>query len=154
MLRNSCRVPAIKHIFLERGRQPVSMFIVGGSVFSRHLQWLHNERDGVSNHRRLDCLFDRLFRQRYKTPKLCVIGFCEGNSPVTGELPAQRPSNAENVSIWWRHHDLMIGENRQEQRKWVLVNPPLMHTFIRQITCSSMMQIMACHLFGVKSLHR
>ena len=24
---------------------------------------------------------------------------------VTGEFPAQRTSNAENVSIWWRHHD-------------------------------------------------
>ena len=23
----------------------------------------------------------------------------------TGEFPAQRASNAENVSIWWRHHD-------------------------------------------------
>ena len=27
-----------------------------------------------------------------------------GNSPVTGEFPAQMASNAENVSIWWRHH--------------------------------------------------
>ena len=26
------------------------------------------------------------------------------NSPVTGEFPTQRASNAENVSIWWRHH--------------------------------------------------
>ena len=26
-------------------------------------------------------------------------------SPVTGEFPAQMASNAENVSIWWRHHD-------------------------------------------------
>ena len=25
-------------------------------------------------------------------------------SPVTGEFPAQRANNAENVSIWWRHH--------------------------------------------------
>ena len=23
---------------------------------------------------------------------------------MTGEFPAQRASNAENVSIWWRHH--------------------------------------------------
>ena len=29
---------------------------------------------------------------------------CWGNSPVTGEFPAQSASNAENVSIWWRHH--------------------------------------------------
>ena len=30
------------------------------------------------------------------------------NSPVTGEFPAQRASNAETASIWWRHHDHMI----------------------------------------------
>ena len=32
------------------------------------------------------------------------LGLC-GNSPVTGEFPAQRASIAENVSIWWRHPD-------------------------------------------------
>ena len=32
-----------------------------------------------------------------------VTGFCDGNSPVIGEFPAQKASNAENVSIWWRH---------------------------------------------------
>ena len=31
-----------------------------------------------------------------------------GNSPVTGEFPAQMASNAENVSIWWRHHKCTI----------------------------------------------
>ena len=46
-----------------------------------------------------------LFRHRPKeTSKLRATGLCEGNSPVTGEFPAQRASNAENVSIWWRHH--------------------------------------------------
>ena len=39
-------------------------------------------------------------------PKFRVAGLCEGNSPVTGEFPAQRASNAENVPIWWRHHGL------------------------------------------------
>ena len=29
----------------------------------------------------------------------------EGNPQVTGEFPAQRASNAENVFIWWRHHE-------------------------------------------------
>ena len=33
------------------------------------------------------------------------LALCAGNSPVTGEFPAQRASNAENVSIWWRHDD-------------------------------------------------
>ena len=35
-------------------------------------------------------------------------GLCAGNSPVTGEFPAQIASNAENVSIWWRHHEHLI----------------------------------------------
>ena len=26
------------------------------------------------------------------------------SSPGTGEFPAQKASNAENVSIWWRNH--------------------------------------------------
>ena len=39
------------------------------------------------------------------TSKLSVTGLCEGNSLVTGEFPAQRVSDTENVSIWWRHHD-------------------------------------------------
>ena len=68
------------------------------------LQWRHSERDGVSNHQPQDCLFDRLFRHRSKkTLKLRVTGLCEENSPVTGEFPAQRASNAGNVSNWWRH---------------------------------------------------
>ena len=71
------------------------------------LQWRHNERDGVSNHQTHDCLLNRLFRRRSKkTSKLRVTGLCAGNSPVTGEFPAQRASNAENVSIWWHHHGL------------------------------------------------
>ena len=40
-----------------------------------------------------------------KTPKLRITGLCAGNSPVTGEFPAQMISNAENISICWRHHD-------------------------------------------------
>ena len=46
-------------------------------------------------------------RKSKKTSKLRVTGHCEGNMPVTGEFPAQRASNAENVFIWWRHHVIM-----------------------------------------------
>ena len=35
-----------------------------------------------------DCLFNRLCRCKWKK---------------TGEFPTQRTSNAENISIWWRH---------------------------------------------------
>ena len=67
------------------------------------LQWRHNEHDDVSNHQPYDCL-DRLFRCRWKeTSKLRASALCVGNSPVTGEFPAQRASNAGNVSIWWHH---------------------------------------------------
>ena len=70
----------------------------------RSLQWRHNGRDSVSNHQPHDCLLNRLFRRRStKISKLRVTGLCVGNSPGTGEFPAQRASNAENVSIWWRH---------------------------------------------------
>ena len=69
------------------------------------LQWRSNGRNGLSNHQPPGCLLNRLFRRRSKkTPKLGVTGLCAGNSPVTGEFPAQRANNAENVSIWWRHH--------------------------------------------------
>ena len=50
-------------------------------------------------------LLSRLIRRRSKkTSKIRVNGLCAGNSPQTGEFPAQMASNAENVSIWWRHH--------------------------------------------------
>ena len=67
-------------------------------------------RDGVSNHLRPN----RLFRCRSKkTSKLCVAGICEGNPPVTGGLASQRATNAEKVSIWWRHHGV-----RNNQWNW------------------------------------
>ena len=69
------------------------------------LQWRHNGRDSVSNHQPYHCLLNRLFRGRSKkTSKLRVTGLCVGNSPVTGEFPAQKAGNAENVFIWRRHH--------------------------------------------------
>ena len=36
------------------------------------------------------------------------LAICAGNSPVTGEFPAQMTNNAENVSNWWRHHGLKM----------------------------------------------
>ena len=72
------------------------------SYIDPSLQWRHNGRDGVSNHRPRHCLLNRLFRSK-KTSKLRVTGLCVGNSPVTSEFPAQMASNTENVSIWWCH---------------------------------------------------
>ena len=69
------------------------------------LQWRHNGCDSISSHQPHHCLLNRLFRRRSKkTSKLHVTGLCAGNSPETGEFPAHMASNAEKVSIWWRHH--------------------------------------------------
>ena len=72
------------------------------------LQWRHDERYGVSNLQPHDCLLNHLFRRRSKkTSKLRVTALCEGNSPVTGEFPAQRASDAEKIPFddvieWFR----------------------------------------------------
>ena len=57
----------------------------------RALQWRHNERDGVSNH----------------------CGLCEGNPPVTGGIRTQRAIDAENVSMWWRRHEVIYCPSSQ-----------------------------------------
>ena len=73
------------------------------------LHWRHNDHDGVSNHQPHGCLLNRLFRRRSKkTSKLRVTGLCVGNSPVTGEFPAQMASNAENASIWRRYQGILL----------------------------------------------
>ena len=54
-----------------------------------------------------------------KTSKLRVTGLFEGNSPVTGEFPAQMDSNAENFGdIWWRHHFDNIFQSMISRQMW------------------------------------
>ena len=91
-------------------------------LFCEALRWRHTERDGVSSHQAHDCLLNRLFGHRWqKTSKLRVTDLCEGNSPVTGEFPAQMASNAKNVSIRWLHH----GKRARTQRRMLIsANPP------------------------------
>ena len=70
------------------------------------LRWRHNGHHCVSNHRSLGCLFYTLFKPTSKkTSRPALLVLCEENSPLTGEFSSQRTSNAENVSIWWRHND-------------------------------------------------
>ena len=69
------------------------------------LEWRHNGLDSVSNHQPRDSLFNRLFRRRSKkTSKLRVTMRGIHRGPVNS--PHRWPSNAENVSIWRRHHVL------------------------------------------------
>ena len=106
----------IKHNFISR-KYPFTTFYFlplystcTCELMMSPLQWRHNGRDSVSNHQPHDCLLKRLFRRRSKkTSKLRAAGLCAWKSPETGEFPAQMASNAENVSIWWRHHVAIWG---------------------------------------------
>ena len=62
------------------------------SISPSTLQWCYNERAGVSNHRCLNCLLNRLFRRRSKnTSKPRVTGLCEGSHrwPVNSRSKGQ-----------------------------------------------------------------
>ena len=70
----------------------------------------------------LAIVYSTVYSERSKkTSKLRVTGICAGNSPVPDECPAQMASNAENVSIWWRHH-VMLELKVTHVSKRVLVN--------------------------------
>ena len=98
-------LPACPLLPFNRTNDVVSNLIKQSGPLFCALRWRHNGRDSVSNHQSHHCLLNRLFRRRSKkTSKLRVTGLCVGNSQGTGEFPAEMASNAENVSIWWRHH--------------------------------------------------
>ena len=60
----------------------------------------------TSNHRDTDlCEENPPVTGRYPHKRQVMWERIPFNSPVTGEFPAQKASNAENVSIWWRNHD-------------------------------------------------
>ena len=74
--------------------------IIIGTAFRLALQWSHMSVKASQNHQQLDCFFlNHLFKLtvvKYQNSSLPIL--CEVNMPVTG------PSNAKNVSMWWRHH--------------------------------------------------
>ena len=99
-------------VFVYRWNPSVTNFPHKGRVIRKALQWRHNERNGVSGHQPHKCELNRLFRRRStKTSKLRVTGLCGRNLLVTGEFRTQRASNAENGSIWWRHHCIPVLEH-------------------------------------------
>ena len=61
--------------------------------------------DDLWNYQPCDCLLNSSFKaqikENIKAPRHCLYA---GNSPMTGEFPAQRDSDTENASIRWRHH--------------------------------------------------
>ena len=70
--------------------QSVAMSFCNVAVLfvTKVLQWRHNDRDGVSDHRCLDCLLSRLFRGRSKKTS---------KPRVTGGFHLQMASNAKKM---------------------------------------------------------
>ena len=98
----------MRHIYFFCIVPQISLQLEHGQVLTSYstLRWRHNDHDSVSNHQPHGCLFNRLFGcKSKKTSKLRVTGLLCREFTGTGEFPAQRASYAENVSIWWRHHD-------------------------------------------------
>ena len=111
-------------------------------LFYHYSQWRLSERDGVSNHRRLDCLLARLFRRISKnTAKLRCTGLCDWNPPVTGGFPSQRACNAEKCfhlmtsSCFSQQYDLCEPENMSWQQPFLSMWPYVHrdHTLVCQV---------------------
>ena len=74
---------------------------------SKHHHYCDVIMSAMANQKPASRLFTQTFiqtqiKENIKAPRhwpLC------GNSPGTGEFSAQMASYAENVSIWWRHHE-------------------------------------------------
>ena len=63
----------------------------------------NNERDGVSNHRRLDCLVNRLLKRRSKnTSKLRVIGLYEGTRWLPVDFSHRGRVTRKMMPLWAR----------------------------------------------------
>ena len=93
---------------LMKSCSPVDVIWSNSNVHGEHgnrkgslnpLQWRHNE------------CHDLFRRRSKKMPMLHITCLCEGKPPFTdgSPPPPQRASNAENASIWWRHHALQYG---------------------------------------------
>ena len=102
-------------------------------VYQESLEWRHKERDGVSNHRRLNFLLNHLFSRRSKkTSKLFVTGFCGG----IHRWPVNSPHKV---------HVTQIGN----QWVWSMV----IKLIICQCTVSSLDRVMAYCLFATSALY-
>ena len=73
-------------------------------------QWcistMSNDHQDILIHLLLDCLYSSVRRlTSNENQNSASLALCGGNPPVTDGFPSQRASNAESVSIPWRHHE-------------------------------------------------
>ena len=79
----------------------ISRIILFSVLCGFALHWRHNDRDGVSNHRRLDCLLNHLFKRRSKkASKLRVTG-------------------GGDVTVLKRHHTIIWSNDALARNIWL-----------------------------------
>ena len=117
------------------------------NLINKALQWRHIERDGVSNHWRLDCSLNRLFRRRSKkASKLHVTGLTPVNSPHKG--PVTLKCFHLMTSSW-------VNRNVQQQcRKtvytWLLVSVSFLHVRCEKLSFRQNMTRIVKKLYAVR----
>ena len=117
------------------------------SVYISNIIVMLHEHDDISNHHKMKCSLNSLFRLTYKkfnVPLLAPCGFTnaplltlyEGNPsvtcgfpsqrasntwiPLTYRFPSQRASSVESLSMSWRHHEMDSGNGSTISHGWHL----------------------------------
>ena len=111
LVTNICHFQFSKHYIIYKMNYWMKYATVSSDTDVEIHVWYRESRDKLTrncwtNHRSFDFCLTASVDSHQRHIKVCISGLYVGNSSVTGELPAQRASNAEKVSIWWRHHPL------------------------------------------------
>ena len=121
----SCSCLFFKHancLIRRIARLPLGIWIiyqpwwmVSGSIWFS-LQWRHDEYHGVSNHRRLKCLLNRLFRRTSKKQsKPRATGLCGG----IHQWPVDSPQNGPVRRKWFPFDDVITLKEHSVSAKGV-----------------------------------
>ena len=98
------------------------------------LQWCRNERNGVSNHRRLDCLRNRLFgRGSKKYLSTASLAFMRG----IHRWPLTKGQWRGSDSIWWCHHYIVAiwYKAHQNEKTYLVSHKPCKSVYHQKKTC-------------------
>ena len=98
------RYHKIDPYFKQCGNSTGRLSITFWTHARRHINMVTSQPRGVSNDLQHDGLLSPLSKLWSKeTSKSALLALSERNPPVTGGFPSQSASNAENVSMPWRH---------------------------------------------------
>ena len=101
-----CNCPILSWLFKISWRQISATSPAATMLTTQCIIATSSDRHGISNYRPIECLFNIFFRlPTNKYLKSALPSLCE-EIPLWSVVPAQKESNMENLSIWWRHNGL------------------------------------------------